>query len=288
MHAHNTSQNAKDMAGEAIQADREAHRATQRRRRITQACDYCHARSIRCQPTDADGGISCQNCHRFAQPCTYNRKPRRRGAKSRNPEHATEKAARRDRRVASLESSHEVHELWHAPHIATQAVIMDLTELYFEIVYPIFPFFHQPSFIRRISRAHFATDRTLFAVTMAVCALVSSRIRDGSITNPKWDVEPLRHPGPEVFYAEAKKQLAQFDMVASLNILRAHAVLAITAIQNGNMREMRWHLGIYQTLVAVDGLHDEANWPGGMGVIEREERRRLVSRLVTVRLGFNT
>lgn len=154
---------------------------------------------------------------------------------------------------------------------------MDMAELYFEIVYPIFPFFHQPSFIHRVSRAHYTSDRRFFTITMAVCALVASRIRDGSVTNPRWDVDSLRHPAPEVFYREAQRQLADFGMVAQLDVLRAHAILAITAIQNGSIREMRWHLGIYQSLVAVDGLHDEANWPSGIGFIEREERRRLVS-----------
>ncbi|MGH7964844.1 MAG: fungal specific transcription factor domain-containing protein, partial [Candidatus Binatia bacterium] len=166
-------------------------------------------------------------------------------------------------------------DIWQAPFIASQAVVMDMVELYFEIVYPIFPFFHQPSFMRRISRGQYTTDRALFAATMAVCALISSRIRDGSVTNPKWDLDALRRPSPEVFYREAKRQLSTFDMSAALNVLRGHAIMAITAIQNGNIREMRWHLGTYQTLVSVDGLHDESNWPGGIGVIEREERRRL-------------
>lgn len=154
---------------------------------------------------------------------------------------------------------------------------MDLTELYFEIVYPIFPVFHRPSWMHRISRAQYTSDRELYAATMAVCALVSSRVRDGSVTNPRWDVDRLRQPRPEVFYAEARKQLASLDMTASLNVLRARAILAVAAIQNGDLREMRWQLGTYQTLMAVDGLHDEANWPSGIGVIEREERRRLVS-----------
>lgn len=154
---------------------------------------------------------------------------------------------------------------------------MDLVELYFEIVYPIFPFFHQPSFLRRVSRAHYSTDRSFFAVTMAICALIRSRVRDGSITNSRWDLDALKQPGPEVFYKEAQRQAASFGMAAKLDVLRTHAILAITAIQNGNIREMRWHLGTYQSLVAVDGLHDEANWPHEISIVEREERRRLVS-----------
>lgn len=154
---------------------------------------------------------------------------------------------------------------------------MDMAELYFEIVYPIFPFFHQPSFLHRVSRAHYTSDRLFFTVTMAVCALVASRIRDGAVTNPRWDLDALGHPAPEVFYREAQRQLTDLGMTTKLDVLRAHAILAITAIQNGSIREMRWHLGTYQSLVALDGLHDEANWPSGIGFIEREERRRLVS-----------
>ncbi|RMD42879.1 hypothetical protein DV735_g2247, partial [Chaetothyriales sp. CBS 134920] len=168
------------------------------------------------------------------------------------------------------------------PCIASQEVIMDLTELYFEIVYPIFPFFHRPSWIHRIARAQYTSDRELYAATMAVCALVGSRVRDGSVTNPKWDVTRLRQSRPERFYAEARKQLASLDTVTSLNVLRARAVLAIAAIQNGDMREMRWQLGTYHTLVAVDGLHDEANWPAGIGVVERQERRRLFWSMYTL------
>lgn len=276
------------MVDQASLSARSADRPKQRR--IGRACDYCHQRSIRCQPTG--GGRPCKNCHQFDQPCTYHRKPRRRGAQSRAT--AESGTAVRQRQLTpqgtiavsqslpvedSVASKKETqqHDSWHAPFIASQAVIMDLAELYFEIVYPIFPFFHQPSFLRRVSRAHYSTDKSFFAVTMAVCALVRSRVRDGAVTNSRWDVDALKQPGPEVFYNEAQRQAASFGITAKLNVLRAHAILAITAIQNGNIREMRWHLGTYQNLVAVDCLHDEANWPHGISVVEREERRRLVS-----------
>src|SRR5688572_13063935 len=213
-------------------------------RRVTQACDYCHARSIKCEPLVND--TACRSCRHFGQICTYHRRPRKRGAKPRNPEAAATTlnsgAASRDRRLSALpaKTTQRRHEPLHSssegiqglpvtPCIASQEVIMDLTELYFEIVYPIFPFFHRPSWMHRISRAQYTTDRELYAATMAVCALVSSRVRDGSITNPKWDVHRLREPKPEVFYAEARKQLASLDMVASLNVLRARAILAVAA-----------------------------------------------------------
>ena len=170
---------------------------------------------------------------------------------------------------------------WCAPLVASQATIMDLVELYFEIVYPIFPFFHQPSFVRAISRGQYTKDRNLFAATIAVCALVSARVRDGAVTNPKWDVNTLQETPDEIFYAVAAEQ-AVFGKVSDLNLMRANAILAITAIQNGNIRDMQLYLGRYHTLVAMDSLHDEANWPKQMGLIEVEERRRLFWSIYTL------
>lgn len=156
---------------------------------------------------------------------------------------------------------------------------MDLVELYFEIVYPIFPLFHQPTFMRKISRAEYTSDKSLFANTMAVCALVGGRVRDGSVTNPRWDLRAIQEVSPDTFYSEAERHLVHGyneECDTSLNTIRAHAILAIASIQNGKIRDMQRHLGTYHTLVAMEGLHDEANWPRDIGNIEREERRRLV------------
>ncbi|KLP13484.1 C6 transcription factor [Fusarium fujikuroi] len=274
-----------------------------RRRRITQACDYCHQRSIRCRPSSDNQG--CQNCKDFAQECTYHRTPRRRGTKPRgeSTDHKdySEDAARPPLNAANAglaqESSPPSHDVrcvprpravsvhdkqWEASYIASQASIMDLVEIYFEIVYPIFPFFHQPTFVRRISRAEYTSEKSIFSVTMALCALVSGRIRDGSVTNPKWDLESLHKIRPELFYDEAKKQLLELATESNIHILRAHAILAIAAIQNGKTRDMHHHLGLYHTLVAMDGLHNEANWPRNIDVVEREERRRLFWSMYTL------
>ncbi len=39
---------------------------------------------------------------------------------------------------------------------------------------------------------------------------------------------------------------------------------------------MHRYLGLYHSLVAIDGLHDERNWPKEIVIVEIEERRRLV------------
>ncbi|KAI9155591.1 Quinic acid utilization activator [Paramyrothecium foliicola] len=265
-----------------------------RQRRITRACDYCHRRSIRCQPGDGSGD-GCQNCRDFAQPCTYRRRPRRRGIAPRGArqeeqpcEHSSRATAEPSTLLSHPPSEPSIavpsRQAWRAPYVASQAAIMDLVEVYFEIVYPIFPLFHQPSFIRRISRAEYTTSKSLFATTMAVCALVRSRVRDGSVTNPHWDLQSLQEVSPDAFYRAAEAQLRDSDaqQTSNLNILRAHAILAITSIQNGRVRDMQRHMGTYHTLVAIEGLHDESNWPSEMGIIEREERRRLFWSIYTL------
>ena len=244
-----------------------------KRRRITRACDYCNQRSIRCRPAEGNDS-TCANCRDFNQPCTYQRKVRRRGPQRQLTCSTTNPTPARFEDYDVEQSGPR----WKAPFIANQASIMDLVELYFEIVYPVFPLFHQPSFMRRISRAEYTENKPLFATTMAVCALVSGRVRDGSVTNPRWSLSSIKALSPDIFYHEAQEQLAidGHQCTADLHSIRAHAILAIAAIQNGRVRDMHLHLGIYHTLVAMDGLHDEANWPESIGVIEREERRRLV------------
>jgi hypothetical protein len=114
---------------------------------------------------------------------------------------------------------------------------------------------------------------------MAVCALVSARVRDQALFNTSWDVHELSQVQSETFYDAALQACASSDVkqLHDLNLLRTYPMLALTAIQYGKIREMQAHLGHYHTMVAMDGLHDEVNWPKGLGIVETEERRRLVS-----------
>ena len=114
---------------------------------------------------------------------------------------------------------------------------------------------------------------------MAVCALVSARVRDQAVFNPSHDVQELSEIPSETFYLAAINASADFqdpNQCQSLESLRCFALLALSAIQYGKIREMQLYLGKYHTLVAMDGLHDESNWPKDIGIVETEERRRLV------------
>jgi hypothetical protein len=61
-----------------------------------------------------------------------------------------------------------------------------------------------------------------------------------------------------------------------LDWMRTCALLALVGIQVGKIEIMHQYLGLYHNLVAMDGLHDEKNWPKEIGIVEVEERRRLV------------
>lgn len=114
---------------------------------------------------------------------------------------------------------------------------------------------------------------------MAVCALVSARLRDQAIFNPSWDIQELSETPSETFYDAAVRYCSNCEdsgQAHTLNTLRSCALLALAAIQYGKIREMQLFLGKYHTFVAMDGLQDESNWPKGIGIVETEERRRLV------------
>jgi len=114
---------------------------------------------------------------------------------------------------------------------------------------------------------------------MAVCALASARVRDGAVTNlPPSTSVLLADARPEVFHAAAEAAFpSKLVDAQEFDYLRASGLLALLAIQNGQTKFMHQHLGNYMTLVALEGLHDEARWPQSIRGVEREERRRLVS-----------
>lgn len=171
---------------------------------------------------------------------------------------------------------------WTAPFVASQTVVMSLAEVYFEVVYPIFPIFHQPTYLRKISHGEHNSVRHLFGTTMALCALVSARVRDQALFNESHDIAKLSEIPSETFYEAAVQACADINPRTPQNFesLRTCALLALTAVQHGKFREMQAFLGKYHTLVAMDGLQDESNWPPDLGIVETEERRRLVSTLV--------
>lgn len=174
---------------------------------------------------------------------------------------------------------------WQPDVVATQAVIMDLAEVYFDIVGPVFPFFHRPSLLRRVSRCEYWSDRPLYASVMAMCALTSARIRDGALYSKNWTFEALQEPSSETFFEAARKAMpdsAPLTHTFDFGYTRACALLALVSIQYGKSNQMNYWSGMYHTYISVGRFHDEDQWPQVLDPVEVEERRRVFWSMYTL------
>lgn len=125
-------------------------------------------------------------------------------------------------------------------------------------------------------------------MTMAICALASARARDGALYPAKWNPCYLLEPAAEVFSSAAIAVLpSDWSKMKGLDWMRTCAVLALVGIQVGNIQMMHQYLGTYHTLVAMDGLHDEKNWPKDIDMVKVEERRRLVSPAILCKVNYS-
>ncbi|KAJ5760176.1 hypothetical protein N7520_007332 [Penicillium odoratum] len=168
------------------------------------------------------------------------------------------------------------HNPWKAFAISCDRQIRNLVQVYLEIVYPIFPLFHMPSFIEQVNNQKHLSNPGLFASTMAVCSLVAGRARDGALYSNRWDRDELIDPPSEIFFIAARDSIPR-DLIAAKGIhyMRACAILAIASIQNSQIKNMQKYSGLYHALASMDGLYDEKLWPNDLSPIETEERRRL-------------
>ena len=113
---------------------------------------------------------------------------------------------------------------------------------------------------------------------MSICALASARARDGALFPGRWDINRFQEPSSEIFFIAAREALPpDLSAMRGLDWMRTCVLLALYGIQVGKIDIMHQYLGVYHTLVSMDTLHDEKNWPKNIGIVETELRRRLVS-----------
>ena len=181
---------------------------------------------------------------------------------------------------SEMQSTHiprtRLGEAWKAFAIAVEPTISALIDVYYSIVYPIFPFFHRSKLLDRVGQGEYLSDRGFFSSLMAMCALASGRYRDGAAS---WNVgrDDVSRIPAETFYLAALDAIPkELSSARGLDYLRACAVVAIASIQLGRIESLYEYLGQYHALLSLQRFHDEAFWPKDMSVIEREERRRLV------------
>jgi len=143
-----------------------------------------------------------------------------------------------------------------------------------------FPLFHAPALRQQVGARAYLTDNALFVDIMAVSALTSARARDCAIQSVEINQRYLMStPSPENFFTAATDCIPRdLKVMKSLSWMRACVFLALYGLQIGEPHIIHQYLGLYQTLMSLQGLHDERNWPRDIGHIETETRRRVVRR----------
>lgn len=286
------------------------HDRPKKLQRISQACDLCHRRSIRCRPSSENPQQKCQNCYDFGVECTYKRPSRRR----RNPSNAhtsqpnllpgqqigtsispgSEEPRGQESSYLAQEGHHgqssypgahvtvrtgqqddELGIAWRSFTLASAGTIEQYLRIYMDIIYPIYPLFHGPTMWEHLQKQCHLTNRAFFASIMAACALAAARARDGA-TGDSYSCSQTLENSSEIFFAAAQDAIwKDLSRAQGLGYMRACCLLALTSIQYGQIQSMHQYMGTYHSLSAMQHFHDESKWPTGISVVEREERRRL-------------
>jgi hypothetical protein len=267
--------------------------------RNTRACDFCHKRSIRCRSSLETGDTRCQNCSDFDISCTYKRPTKKRGVKPSVPNirqadeeytsilteaprgitdpYTPNESDRTFEQLPGTDFSFSLAEKHQSMIISYSGKISDLIDVYFEVIYPIFPLFHRQTLTQKVVSRAYLSYKPFCATLMSICALALARVRDGALLPGHWEASYFQELSPEAFYELAVDILPRdLSSCRGLDYMRTAAMLALWGIQTGKTEIMHQYLGLYHSIVAFDGLHDEKNWPKGIGIVEVEERRRLV------------
>ncbi|ORX35538.1 fungal-specific transcription factor domain-domain-containing protein [Kockovaella imperatae] len=231
---------------------------TQKKRRNTRACDRCHKASIKCSPDVS--GDSCSSCAAFGCHCTYDRPRKRRGPppKISHPAALSPEKAR-----------------WSHQPVASHSTIVALCQVFHHVCYPIFPYFHWPSFAALVDSREYDHHQSFFTLVMAVCADASARVHDGAQIPPTTLLNKRElYPPSELFYhtcLDSMQDMTDFDF----HVMRAEAILGLLCLQYNDLRGTYRHIHRYLGMSAEIGFHNEARWPSDLDCIAREERRRL-------------
>lgn len=142
-----------------------------------------------------------------------------------------------------------------------------------------YPLFHIPTLRRRVQGREYLKDWTFFAEIMSLCAFSAVKAADSVLEGP-WTTyikDSLYVLSPELFFAAAESCIPQnIGVLSSLSWMRACALLALYGLHINKVEIMHQYLGTYLSVVTMNALHDEKNWPANIGVVEVEMRRRLV------------
>ena len=172
---------------------------------------------------------------------------------------------------------------WRSFALASLDTVDQLLGIYMDVVYPMFPLFHGPELWSRIKKREHLTNRSFFASIMGACALASARARDGAVDGGHGFDRNGREAQAEIYFSAAQDAIFKdLHKAQGVGYMKACGLLALTAIQFGQISMLHQYLGHFCTLSAMQQFHDENHWPEGLTPVEKEERRRLYWSMYTL------
>ncbi|KAL3468946.1 hypothetical protein BJX99DRAFT_265661 [Aspergillus californicus] len=243
-------------------------------KRITQACDFCHRRGVKCK-TQSDHR-PCLTCVEYGQECTRTRQPKKRGTKPR----------------ADTRSNGEPEILASVGGIANRGTITRLLDVYLDSIHPkcdpfvfiplslasniqsSFPLFCERELWVKWRDGSFPQDDSDFMSLMCLCALSAQHIGAGALFND--DIDALERKNLQEAYTAEATRLVPVDFTRpDLNLVRSYTFLALLGAQTGDNAMLHKYLGLCHGICALLNLHDESRWPVLLDPCDQEIRRRL-------------
>ncbi|KAK1974313.1 hypothetical protein LZ30DRAFT_416098 [Colletotrichum cereale] len=265
---------------------------TLKRRRITKACDFCHRRGRKCKPVPEGSGSgvpaggaaspggtpSCLTCIEHGATCTWNRVAAKRGVKSKTSPSSSSANNKQSQSCDDGDGDGDVDGWFYdESRHGSRSLISRLISIFFDTVYPVFPFFDEASILRDWENTSLSSTRASFARLMAICALSSCHVRDGAVFNPAVPA-PLRPEHHQAYMEDAQKaipetnrEIGSFDVFDYLQVL---GTLSLAATQLKDDPLFHECMGRYHTLVAQHTFHFEARWPSHLTYPEKHVRRQ--------------
>ncbi|RDW83629.1 uncharacterized protein DSM5745_03955 [Aspergillus mulundensis] len=261
-------------------------------RRITQACDFCHRRGVKCRPKPSESGItapegtSCLTCEEYGQECTRKRQPKKRGTKPRG-ESKTIAPPEQDIARTSLDQSlrEPSIQLSRSPllngiagkppsALANRRTITELLDVYLDSIHPNFPLFCERELWVGWRDGTFPRNDSDFMSLTSLCALSAQHVRDGALFSD--NIKPTEWKNLREAYVAEAVRLVPVDLENSdLNLVRSYTFLALLGAQTGNHAMLHKYLSLCHGVSAQLNLDDESRWSPTITTCEQEVRRRL-------------
>ncbi|KAH6689740.1 hypothetical protein F5X68DRAFT_74473 [Plectosphaerella plurivora] len=241
-----------------------------KRRRITKACDFCHRRGRKCKiPPDTNpgeaGAIVCLTCIEHGAICTWQRVAAKRGVKTKSSDSSS--------KTTTSPAGHEAWAYESSRH-GERPLIQGLLRVFFDTVYPIFPFFAEALIFEEWEQFSLSTSRSSFARLMSICALSSCHVGDGAIFTLPLSV-PVEARHQQAYLEDARRAIpVEVSSADCFAYLQSLGTLSLAAIQLGDASLLHQTLGQYHSLVAQHHFQNESRWPVEIDPVERHVRRQ--------------